>query len=56
MPLFLSRLGRFLLGKLGERPLDLGLSPDPALLVELPRARQLDLVCGIGSGILIADV
>ena len=56
MPLLLSGFSRFLFGKLGERPLRFCLRPDPALLVKLPRARQLDLVCGIGSGILIADV
>jgi hypothetical protein len=56
MSFFLSRLGRFVLRKLGERPLRFGLSPDPALLVKLPSASQLDLVCGIGSGILVADV
>jgi len=36
--------------KPGERPLDFGLGPDPALLVELPCARQLHLVGGIGAG------
>src|ERR1017187_2413809 len=56
MSLFLSRLGRFVLGKLGERPILFDLSPDPALLVELPRTHQLDLVGGVRGGILIADV
>jgi len=51
----LSRLGRFLLGKLGEHPLRFHLRPDPALLVKLPRASQLDLVGGVGRGILFAD-
>ena len=56
MPLLLSGFSRFLFGKLGERPLRFCLRPDPALLIKLPRTRQLDLVCGIRSGVLVADV